>query len=133
MSTNVLETIDQEITDLFKDVTQVMWNRLAPILGLVTTQHLFRQAVSKNQREFPWLSAVELTEEGPRFGEPDGDSRPADQTEIRKGLAAIVNTVLEILTVLTGDILTRDLQASVEEYVQRASNGTPQTVSHDRS
>ena len=121
MSTNMLETIDQEITGLFKDVTQVMWNRLAPILGLVTTQHLFRQAVSKNLREFAWLSAVEFSEEGPRFGEPDGDSQPADQLEIRKGLAAIVNTVLDILTVLTGDILTSDLRGTVEEFVKHAS------------
>jgi len=121
MSTNTLETIDQEITDLFKDVTQVMWNRLAPILGLVTTQHLFRQAVTKNLREFAWLSAVEFSEEGPRFGEPDGDLQPTDQLEIRKGLAAIVNTVLEILTILTGDILTSNLRDTVEEFVKRAS------------
>ena len=116
-----LETIDLEITGLFKDVTQVMWKRLAPILGLVTTQHLFRQAVSKNLGEFAWLRAVEFTEEGPRFAEPDGAVRPVDQVEIRKGLAAVVKTVLDILTVLTGDILTNDLQPAVEEFVKRAS------------
>ena len=116
-----LEAIDQEITGLFKDLTQVMWKRLAPILGTVTTQHLFRQGVSKNLGEFAWLSAVEFTEEGPRFGEPDGVARPVDQIEVRKGLAAVVKTVLDILTVLTGDILTNDLQPAVEEFVKRAS------------
>ena len=114
-----LEAIDQEITGLFKDLTQVMWKRLAPILGTVTTQHLFRQGVSKNLGEFAWLSAVEFTEEGPRFGEPDGVARPVDQIEVRKGLAAVVKTVLDILTVLTGDILTNDLQPAVEEFVKR--------------
>ncbi len=29
MSTSTLETIDQEITGLFKEVTQVMWKRLS--------------------------------------------------------------------------------------------------------
>ncbi len=116
-----LETIDLEITGLFKDVTQVMWKRLGPILGLVTTQHLFRQGVSKNLGEFPWLRAVEFTEEGPAFGEPDGIALPVDQVEVRKGLAAVVKTVLDILTVLTGDILTNDLQPAVEEFVKRAS------------
>jgi len=125
MSTSTLETIDREITGLFKDVTQVMWNRLSPILGLVTTQHLFRQAVSKNLGEFSWLSAVEFTEDGPRFLEVDGSSGLADQLELRKGLAVVVKTVLDILTVLTGDILTRDLQTSVEEFVQRASIEKP--------
>ncbi len=118
---STLETIDLEITGLFKDVTQVMWKRLSPILGLVTTQHLFRQGVSKNLGQFAWLKAVEFTEEGPRFGEPDGAVRPVDQVEIRKGLAAVVKTVLDILTVLTGDILTSYLQADVEEFVKRAS------------
>lgn len=117
---STLETIDQEITGLFKDVTQVMWKRLSPILGLVTTQHLFRQGVSKNLGEFPWLRAVEFTEEGPTFGEPDGTALPVDQIEVRKGLAAVVKTVLDILTVLTGDILTNDLQPAVEEFVKRA-------------
>ncbi len=116
-----LETIDLEITGLFKDVTQVMWKRLSPILGLVTTQHLFRQGVSKNLGEFAWLRAVEFTEEGPAFGEPDGIALPVDQVEVRKGLAAVVKTVLDILTVLTGDILTNDLQPAVEEFVKRAS------------
>ena len=117
---STLETIDLEITGLFKDVTQVMWKRLSPILGLMTTQHLFRQGVSKNLGEFPWLRAVEFTEDGPRFGEPDGIALPVDQIEVRKGLAAVVKTVLDILTVLTGDILTNDLQPAVEEFVKRA-------------
>ncbi len=118
---STLETIDQEITGLFKDVTEVMWKRLAPILGLVTTQHLFRQAVTKNLGEFAWLRAVEFTEEGPRFGESDAAAGPVDQIEVRKGLAAVVKTVLDILTVLTGDILTNDLQPAVEEFVKHAS------------
>ena len=127
MSTNTLEALDQEITGLFKDVTQVMWKRLSPILGLATTQHLFRQAVSKNLGHYAWLTAVEFTEEGPRFAEPDGTAMPTDQVEIRKGLAAVVKTVLDILTVLTGDILTNDLQPAVEEFVKHASIEAAQT------
>ena len=121
MSTNTLETIDREITGLFKDVTQVMWKRLAPVLGIVTTQHLFRQAVSKNQGQFAWLKAIEFTEDGPKFGNADASTQPTDQIEIRRGLTAVVKTVLDILTVLTGDILTSYLQADVEEFVKRAS------------
>lgn len=121
MSTNTLEAIDQEITGLFKDITQVMWKRLAPILGLVTTQHLFRQAVSKNLGQFPWLKTIEFTEDGPKFVSTDEGTQPTDQVEIRRGLTAVVKTVLDILTILTGDILTSYLQADVEEFVKRAS------------
>lgn len=118
---STLETIDQEITGLFKEVTQVMWRRLAPVLGLVTTQHLFRQAANKNKGEYAWLSAIEFTEDGPKFGDPDGIVRPSDQIELRKGLTTVVKTVLDILTILTGDILTSYLQADVEEFVKHAS------------
>ena len=121
MSTSTLETIDLEITGLFKEVTQVMWRRLSPVLGLVTTQHLFRQAISKNLGQFPWLKAIEFTQEGPKFVSTDEASQPADQIEIRRGLTAIVKTVLDILSILTGDILTSYLQADVEEFVKRAS------------
>lgn len=121
MSTTTLETIDEEITGLFKEVTQVMWRRLSPVLGIVTTQHLFRQAVSKNRAQFQWLNAIEFTEEGPKFASTNAGTQPTDQVEIRKGLTAVVKTVLDILTVLTGDILTRYLQADVEEFVKRAS------------
>ncbi len=121
MSTSTLETVDQEITGLFKEVAQVMWRRLSPVLGIVTTQHLFRQAVVKNLGQFPWLKAIEFTEEGPKFVSTDGSTQPSDQIEIRKGLTAIVTTVLDILTVLTGDILTSYLQADVEAFVKRAS------------
>ncbi len=121
MSTNTLETIDQEITGLFKEVAQVMWRRLSPVLGIVTTQHLFRQAVSKNLGQFPWLKSIEFTAEGPKFVSTDGAVQPTDQVEIRKGLTAVVKTVLDILTILTGDILTSYLQADVEEFVKRAS------------
>ncbi len=128
MSTSTLEALDQEITGLFRDVTQVMWKRLAPILGIVTTQHLFRQGVSKNLGQYAWLKAIEFTEEGPRFGDPEGTVLPTDQVEIRSGLAAVVKTVLDILTVLTGDILTIDLQPSIEEFVKRASIEAAQTM-----
>ncbi len=116
MSTT-FEPISHEITGLSKDVAQVMWKRLHPILGLVTTQHLFRQAVSKNLLEFPWLRAVEFTEDGPRFLEVDGIDGPVDEGELRKGLAVVVKSVLDILTVLTGDILTRNLESVVQEFV----------------
>lgn len=121
MSTNTLETIDQEITGLFKEVAQVMWRRLSPVLGIVTTQHLFRQAVVKNLGQFSWLKTIEFTEEGPRFVPTDESTQSIDQIEVRKGLTAVVKTVLDILTVLTGDILTNYLQADVEEFVKRAS------------
>jgi len=121
MSTSTLEAIDQEITGLFKEVAQVMWRRLSPVLGIVTTQHLFRQAVNKNLGQFPWLKAIEFTEDGPKFVSTDPGTQPTDQIEIRRGLTAIVKTVLDILTVLTGDILTSYLQADVEEFVKRAS------------
>ncbi len=121
MSTTTLEAIDQEITGLFKEVSQVMWRRLSPVLGLVTTQHLFRQAASKNVGQFPWLKTIEFTEEGPKFVSTDADRQPTDQVEIRRGLTAVVKTVLDILTVLTGDILTSYLHADVEEFVKRAS------------
>ena len=121
MSTSTLESIDQEITGLFKEVTQVMWRRLSPVLGIVTTQHLFRQAVSKNLGQFPWLKAIEFTEDGPKFVSTDESTQPTDQIEIRKGLTVVVKTVLDILTVLTGDILTSYLQADVEKFVKRAS------------
>ena len=118
---NALETIDKEITGLFTDITQVIWRRLAPILGIVTTQHLFRQAGNNNLERFPWLDAVKFTKEGLSFDEIDGVKRPNDEVELRRGLATVVTTILEILTVLTGDILTRDLQPSVSEFVKRAS------------
>ncbi len=105
-----------------------MWKRLTPILGLATTQHLFRQGVSKNLGQYSWLKAIEFTEEGPRFGDPEGTVLPTDQVEIRSGLAAVVKTVLDILTVLTGDILTSDLQPSIEEFVKHASIEEAQTM-----
>lgn len=129
---NNFETLDHEITGLFKDVTQVMWKRLCPILGLVTTQHLFRQAVTKNLREFPWLRIVEFTEDGPQFLEDDGIGGPADQVELRKALSVVVKTVLDILTVLTGDILTRDLESVVRQFVESPYIEMPQASDHSQ-
>ena len=93
----------------------------SPVLGLVTTQHLFRQAVSKNLGQFPWLKAIEFAEEGPKIVNTQDGTQPTDQIEIRKGLTAVVKTVLDILTILTGDILTSYLKVDVEEFVKRAS------------
>ncbi len=116
-----LETVDREITGLFKDVTQVMWDRLTPILGITMTQHLFGQAVIENLEQFAWLNAVQFSQEGPGFGEFDGTSRPYNEIEIRRGLAAIVKTVLDTLTILTGDLLTSDMPANVMDFAKGAS------------
>ena len=120
---STLETIDREITGLFREVTEVMWNRLTPILGITMTQYLFRQAVSENVEHFAWRDAVEFTEEGPKFSELDGTSRPYNQIEIRRGLTAVVKAVLDTLTILTGDLLTSDMPANVKDFAKRASTG----------
>ncbi len=120
MSTGTLEALDQEFTGLFRDVTQVMWKGLAPILGIGITQHLFRQGVSKNLGQYTWLKAIEFTEEGPRLGTPDGTVVPTGQVEIRGDLAAVVKTVL--------DILTGDLRPTIEDFVKCASFEAPQTL-----
>lgn len=120
-----LSQIDTEITNLFQEVVQVMWNRLTPILGLVTTQYLFQQAVTKNRQKFPWLEVVKFSGDGPQFQESEGANNQISQQELRKGFAAVVTTVLTILTTLSGDILVNQLKPQVEVFLKRVDEKKP--------
>ncbi len=115
-----LSGIDSGITNLFQEVVQVMWNRLTPILGLITTQYLFQQAVTKNRQQFPWLEAVNFRGDGPQFHKGEAVNNQVSQQELRKGFAAIVTTVLAILTTLSGDILVNQLKPQVEVFLKKA-------------
>ncbi len=120
-----LSQIDTEITNLFQEVVQVMWNRLTPILGLVTTQYLFQQAVTKNRQKFLWLEVVKFSGDGPQFQESEGANNQISQQELRKGFAAVVTTVLTILTTLSGDILVNQLKPQVEVFLKRVDEKKP--------
>ena len=115
-----LSDIDSGITNLFQEVVQVMWHRLTPILGVVTTQYLFQQAVAKNRQEFPCLEVVKFNGDGPQFQKSEGVNNQINQQELRKAFAAVVTTVLAILTTLSGDILVNQLKPHAEVFLKKA-------------
>ncbi len=115
-----LSDIDSGITNLFQEVVQVMWHRLTPILGVVTTQYLFQQAVTKNRQKFPWLEVVKFSGDGPQLQKSEGVNNQISQQELRKAFAAVVTTVLAILTTLSGDILVNQLKPHADVFLKKA-------------
>lgn len=104
----------EEVLDIYEDLLSTIWNRIVPTLGRVTVSAIMERALALTEETYPVLGHLQVTDEGisfavlhQRIGEEEGE-------EIREALKELVANFIDILAMLTGDILIRQLIKEIE-------------------
>ncbi|HEX30260.1 hypothetical protein J7M22_01990 [Candidatus Poribacteria bacterium] len=102
--------VKKEIVDIYQDLIDEIWTRIAPILGTLSLKAIMDRAVSITSREFSFMSSIEVTEEGVCLERLKEEIKSNHGRQLLKeGFKRLIVNLFHILARLTGKILINRL------------------------
>lgn len=101
-------TGETDVVDVYGQVLEAIWHRIQPTLGRVTLSAIVERARALTRETHPIIADLGVTPQGIDLEalEPLGE---AEAETVQQALQAFVTHMLDILVMLTGDILLREL------------------------
>lgn len=106
-----LEHIVQVYSDLFNEI----WRRVAEFIGDATLQVLMKSAVNRVARTYPCMAAVRVTNNSLVLDSLEEGEQPESSRQVQVGLQGLVAELFSILTAVSGDIIIRELSPQIRE------------------
>jgi len=110
----VIRARQEEVLETYEDILSTIWNRIVPTLGQVTVLAIIKRSLALTEQHHPIISALVVTGEGVSFDalhqRLDEDERDA----MGQALKELIANLIDILAMLTGDVLVRQLLQQVE-------------------
>jgi hypothetical protein len=104
----------EEILEIYDDLLRTIWNRILPTLGRVTVMAIMERALVLTQESYAVIGYLQVTSEGITFRVLSQNIEDEDSQVIREGLKDLVANLIDILAMLTGDILVKQLMKEIE-------------------
>jgi hypothetical protein len=104
----------EEVLDIYDELLKTIWNRIHPTLGRVTVMAIMERALAITQESYPVISNLRVTPEGVSFRNLGQRLKEEDSQVIREGLKELITNLIDILAMLTGDILVKQLLQEIE-------------------
>lgn len=103
-----------EVLGIYEELLQTVWDRILPTLGRVTTVAIMERAIILTKEKYPIVSRVGVGPRGLVLDSLRESSNGADSATIREALKELVADLIDILAMLTGDILVSQLIKEIE-------------------
>lgn len=104
-----------EVLLIYEDLFQTVWNRILPTLGRVTTMAIMERAIVLAKEHYPLVGMLEVGANGVLM---EGMKKSIEESEpdiVRNALKQLVAEFIDILAMLTGDILVKQVIKEIEE------------------
>ncbi|HEY9830795.1 MAG TPA: hypothetical protein V6D26_09455 [Stenomitos sp.] len=105
----------EEVLEIYEDLLQTIWNRIMPTLGRVTVTAITERALALTAEKYPLIKHLEATTEGVSFEVLRQHLGEERKPILREALKDVITNLIDILAMLTGDILVRQLLKEIEE------------------
>ncbi|HEY9671593.1 MAG TPA: hypothetical protein V6D11_09135 [Waterburya sp.] len=104
----------EEVLEIYEDLLQTIWNRIMPTLGRVTVTAIMERALVLTAEKYPLIKHLEATAEGVSFELLRQHLGEEEKPVLREALKEVITNLIDILAMLTGDILVRQLLKEIE-------------------
>lgn len=105
----------EEVLEIYKDLLSTIWNRILPTLGRVTVSAIVERALALTEEAYPLVGHLKVTEEGVSFDALRQRMEEEEPEVVREALKEVITNLIDILVMLTGDILVRQLIKEIEK------------------
>jgi hypothetical protein len=105
----------EEVLEIYEDLLQTIWNRIMPTLGRVTVTAIMERALTLTAEKYPLIKHLEVTAEGVSFEVLRQRLGEEGKPVLREAFKEVITNLIDILAMLTGDILVRQLLKEIEE------------------
>jgi hypothetical protein len=110
----VTQARKEEVLTIYEDLLSTIWNRIVPTLGRVTVSAIMERALALTKDTYPLLGHLQVTDGGVSFDVLHQRIGEEKREEIREALKELVANLIDILAMLTGDILVKQLVREIE-------------------
>ena len=104
----------EEMLEIYEDLLQTLWNRILPTLGRVTVMAIMERSLALTSEKYPLIGHLQVTNEGVSFSVLSQQMGQEERESVRDALKELVANLIDILAMLTGDILVRQLIKEIE-------------------
>ena len=104
----------EEVLEIYEDLLQTIWNRIMPTLGRVTVTAIMQRALVLTAEKYPLIAHLQTTAEGVSFESLRDRLNEEGKLALRDALKELITNLIDILAMLTGDILVRQLLKEIE-------------------
>ena len=104
----------EEVLKIYEDLLQTLWNRILPTLGRVTVSAIVERALALTKETYPVIGRLQVTNDGLSFDQLRVRVGEEERDLLRDSLRELVANLIDILAMLTGDILVRQLIKEIE-------------------
>lgn len=114
LSERVRQARKEEVLEIYEELLQTIWDRILPTLGRVTVMAIMERAISLTKENFPVAAQLEVSQDGLLFGDLRDSMGESELETIREALRELVADLIDILAMLTGDILVQQLIKEID-------------------
>ncbi|MEO0373618.1 MAG: hypothetical protein AAF329_03110 [Cyanobacteria bacterium P01_A01_bin.17] len=104
----------EEVLEIYEDLLKTIWDRIMPTLGRVTVSAIMERALVLTAEKYPLIHHLEVGAEGVSFDVLRQRLGEEEKFALRDALKELVANLIDILAMLTGDILVRQLLKEIE-------------------
>jgi len=104
----------EEVLEIYEDLLSALWNRILPTLGRVTVAAIMERALAMTKETYPVLGRLQVTNDGLSFDQLRLRVGEEERDMLRDALKELIANLIDILAMLTGDILVRHLIKEIE-------------------
>lgn len=104
----------EEVLGIYEDLLSTIWNRIVPTLGRVTVSAIMERALALTEEMYPLLGHLQVTDEGVSFAVLHQRIGEEEWEDIHESLKELIANLIDILAMLTGDILVKQLIKEIE-------------------
>jgi hypothetical protein len=114
LSERIRQARKEEVLEIYEELLQTVWDRILPTLGRVTVMAIMERAITLTRDSFPVVSRLKVSPDGLVFDELRSRVEASELDTIREALRELVADLIDILAMLTGDILVQQLIKEID-------------------
>lgn len=104
----------EEVLEIYEDLLKTIWNRIVPTLGRVTVVAIMDRALVLTKEAHSLIGQLHVTNDGISFDKLRQHIEEEEKESLHEALKELIVNFIDILAMLTGDILVKQLVKEIE-------------------
>jgi hypothetical protein len=109
----------QEIVDVYKRVTRIIWQRLSPTFGIRTINAIARNVIARQAVTHPVITQLRVGQDGIDWSGIDAQLEQLPEEQLRPMLDDFLDEFFEALANLIGRLVVGKIFKEAEEIVHK--------------
>jgi hypothetical protein len=108
------------ILDHYSKILKEIWEIVSALIGEAIVQLVFTSAIRKLEDKYPFLSRLQVSEEGVTLGSIREEGQKMAPAEIHRGFQSLVTNLFDLFSALAEGVVSRELLPRVLPKVREA-------------